>query len=77
VNVGPLQVLDQLQFEALRIGQLADRARYRLPPSENGGAVAARADDQFERVGSPLGQRANQNRLQDPVDLNVVGLIWP
>ncbi len=50
VHVGALQVFDQLQFEALRVGELADAGGNGFTPGELRGAVAPRSGHEFKPV---------------------------
>jgi len=73
VHVGALQVFDQLQFEALRVGELADAGGNCFAPGELRGAIAPRSGHEFKLVRFTIRQRANENGLEDAVLPDISG----
>ena len=67
VHVGALKVLNELQFETLRIGEFADARRDSLPACDTGGAVTPRSSHEFKETVLATRQRADENGLQDAV----------
>jgi len=73
VHVGALQVLDELQFEALRVTEFANRCRNGFALRELRGAVAPRSGNEFILARLGTRQGANKDGLQNPVPPDVVG----
>ena len=61
VNVAALQVLDQLRFKGLGIGQMNDADRHGLGLGNERGAVAARSGNDLEAM---VGDRPNEQGRQ-------------
>ena len=72
MHVGALQVFDELEFEALRIGEFADARGNRFHLGEFRSALPPRSCHEFIRVWFSVGRRAHQDRLQYPVQSDVV-----
>jgi hypothetical protein len=75
VHVGALQVFNQLQFEALRVGELADAGGNCFPSGELRGAIAPRSGHEFKLTGLAVRQRTNENGLQNAVLPDIAGVM--
>ena len=73
VHVGALQILDELQFEAFRVGEFADACRNGFPFRDSGSAVTPRSGHEFEETVLAIRQWTDENGLQDAVLADVVG----
>ena len=65
MDIGALQVFDELQFEAFGVGEFADARGNSLPFGELRSAEAPRSGDEFKET--VLATRADEDGLQDTV----------
>jgi hypothetical protein len=72
VNVSALKILNELDFKAFRVRELADGCGNRLLTGELRCAEAARTGNEFIRSFQPSRQRTDDNRLQNAVYFDVL-----
>ena len=72
VHVGALQVFDELQFEAFRVGEFANACGNGFPLGEFRSAVSPRSGHEFKGTRLAVRQRTDENGLQDAMLPDVV-----
>jgi hypothetical protein len=73
VHVGALQVFDELQFKAFRVGEFSDRGRDGFPLGYPRSSVAPCSGHKFKETVLSVRQWSNENGLQDAMLTDVAG----
>src|ERR1700675_4220795 len=73
MHVGALQILDELEFEAFRVGEFANACRNPFSSRDWRSGVAPRSRHEFKEAVRTARQRTDENGLEDAVLADVAG----
>jgi hypothetical protein len=73
MHVGPLQIFDELEFEALGVAEFANGCRNAFPPREFRSTVAPRSGYELVTARFAARHRAHEDGLENAVLPDIVG----